>query len=83
MGFRSMFEARGQRSKDKLKTISILNAMIDFLNVAKDTVEILPVKGVLGSASTLIALIRVSQLSINPFHAPLLNNEILKRDRIK
>ena len=60
MGFRSMFKA-GERPKQISKDVSILNVSIDILNVAKDAAEILPVKGVLGSASTLLTLIRVSQ----------------------
>lgn len=50
----------GRRSKERLKDISTLDTAIDLLNIAKDTVEILPVKGVLGSAISLLTLIRVS-----------------------
>ena len=60
MGFNNMFKAMGRRSKERLKDISTLDTAIDLLNIAKDTVEILPVKGVLGSAISLLTLIRVS-----------------------
>ena len=78
MGFHSMFKAREQRSKQKSKDVSALNAAIDLLNVAKDTVEILPVKGVFCSVTILLALIRVSRLQ--PYtdlsSAPLLNDGV-------
>jgi len=56
-----MFKATGRRSKRKSRNISTLNTTIDIFNAAKDAVEILPVKGVFGSASILLTLIRVSQ----------------------
>lgn len=61
MGFNSMLKSVGRRSKERLKDISTLDTAIDLLNIAKDTIEILPVKGVLGSAISLLTLIRVSQ----------------------
>lgn len=61
MRFGSVFKAKAQRPRDRSQEISALNATIDVLNVAKDLVEILPVKGVFGSACTLLAPVRVSQ----------------------
>jgi len=50
-----------QRSRDRSQDISVLNAAIDVLNIAKDTVEILQIKGLFGSVSALLTLVRVSQ----------------------
>ena len=55
-----MFRARERPSKE-IAAISTLNTAIELLNVARDTVEIIPVKGVFGSAVSLLTLIRVSQ----------------------
>lgn len=46
---------------DESGKVSALNAAIDAIDVVKETVGVLPpVKGVFASASTLLALIRVS-----------------------
>ena len=44
-----------------MRNVSTLNAAIDIVDIVKDTIEILPVKGVFASASTVLTLIRVSQ----------------------
>ena len=56
-----MFRARERPSKETSEAISALNTAIELLNVARDTIEIIPVKGVFGSAVSLLTLIRVSQ----------------------
>ena len=56
-----MFKARKQRSKRKSRNISTLNAAIDILNATGGTIEILPVKGILGSVVSILTLIKVSQ----------------------
>jgi hypothetical protein len=62
MSVDNIFKARSRRSRDdRSQDISTLNAAIDILNAAKDVVEILPVKGILGSTSSLLTLVRVSQ----------------------
>ena len=57
----SVFKSSSRRvAGDKSKDISALNAAIGIIDAIKETVEILPVKGVFMSASILLALIRVS-----------------------
>ena len=52
-------KAKSTKSKDKSRTISTIDNAINVLNVVKDTIEILPVKGVFGSVATILGLIRV------------------------
>ena len=56
-----MFKLNSRRPRDRLRNVSTLNAAIDIVDIVKDTIEILPVKGVFASASTVLTLIRVSQ----------------------
>lgn len=45
---------------DKSGRISSLNTTIEILNIVKDTVEIIPAKGIFGSVVSILAVIRVS-----------------------
>ena len=47
------------KPKDKSRTISYFDAAICVFNAIKDTVEIVPAKGVFGSVATILGLIRV------------------------
>ena len=42
--------------------ISSFDAAIGVFNVVKDTVEIIPAKGVFGSVATILGLVRVSEM---------------------
>ena len=55
--FVSMFKSSSRRARD----LSTLNAAIDILDTAKDAIEILPVKGIFATASTVLTLVRVSK----------------------
>ena len=57
----NMFKLNSRRPRNRLRNASTLNAAIDIVDIVKDTIEILPVKGVFASASTVLTLIRVSQ----------------------
>lgn len=70
-----MFKLNSRRSGDRSNDISALNAAIDILDAAKDTIELLPVKGVFGSASLVIALVRVSQDPNDLYWALFLSDE--------
>ena len=50
---------KSPKPKDKSRTISSFDAAIGIFNTIKDTVEIVPAKGVFGSAATILGLIRV------------------------
>ena len=53
-----------QQPKEREGTISTLNVLIEALNLAKEASSITPAKAVLGSASILLAMIRVSLILI-------------------
>ena len=57
-------EPKTQQPKEQGGTISALNALIEALNLAKEVASITPAKAVFGSASILLAMIRVSLLLI-------------------
>ena len=55
-------EAEPQQSKGREGTISVLNAAVEALNLAREISSITPAKAVFGSVSVIIAMIRVSLL---------------------
>jgi len=55
-------EAESQRPKGRDSDVPVLNAAIERLNLAKELSTITPVKAVFGSASVILAMIRVSLL---------------------
>ena len=48
-----------QQPKEREKTLSTLNALIEGLNLAKEIATIAPAKAAFGSVSVLLAMIRV------------------------
>jgi len=58
-----VIKARSSKPNDKSGVISSLNTIIDVLSVAKETVEVVPAKGVFASVITILGLIRVRMLS--------------------
>ena len=59
--FVNMFKLSSRRPRDRSQNVSTLNAAIHIADAVKDTTEILSVKEVFASASTVLTLIRVSQ----------------------
>lgn len=57
-------EPTTQQPKEREGTISALNVLIDALDLAKEIASITPAKAVLGSASILLSMIRVSLLLV-------------------
>ena len=53
-------EPKTQQPKEQEDTVSALNAFIEALNIAKEVSSITPAKAVFGTASILLAMIRVS-----------------------
>ena len=59
-------KARPPKPDDKSGIISSLNTAIDILSVTRDTVEVVPVKGVFGSVIAILALVRVRTIITDP-----------------
>ena len=55
-------EHKTQQPEEREGTVSALNAAIEALNLAKEVASITPAKAVFGSASILLAMIRVDLL---------------------
>ena len=55
-------EHKTQQPKEREGTVSALSAVIEALNLAKEVSSITPAKAVFGSASILLAMIRVGLL---------------------
>ena len=55
----STMEAKSQQAKGRDSVISLLNAAIDALNLAKEVSSFTPAKAVFGSASVLLTMIKV------------------------
>ena len=52
-------DARSRRTKERESTVSALNAAIEAMNLAKGTSTIAPAKGIFGSVSITLTLLRV------------------------
>ena len=57
-------ETESQQPKEQKGVISALNGFIEVFNLAKEISSNTPAKAVFGSASVLLAMIRVSLLAI-------------------
>jgi len=57
-------EAQSQRPKGRESTISMLNAAIEAMNLAKELSSITPAKAVFGSVSVILLMISVSLLLV-------------------
>ena len=57
-------EPKTQQPKEQEGAISALNVLIEALNLAKEVSSITPAKAVFGSASVLLAMIRVCLLPV-------------------
>jgi len=55
-------EAKSQRPKDREGVISLLNATIEALNLAKEISSITPAKAAFGSVSVLLTMVKVRLL---------------------
>jgi len=52
-------EAKSQRPKEQEGTISVLNAAIEAMNLAKELSSVTPAKAVFGSVSVILTMTRV------------------------
>ena len=55
-------EAKSQPPEEREDVISTLNGFIEAFNLAKEVASIAPAKAVFGSASVILAMVRVSRL---------------------
>ena len=57
-------KAKPQQPKEREGAISVLNATIETLNLAKEVSSITPAKAVFGSVSVILTMIKVSLLLV-------------------
>ena len=57
-------KAESQRPKEREGVVSVLNAAIEVLNLAKEISSVMPASAVFGSVSVILATIRVSFLLV-------------------
>jgi len=57
-------EAKSRRPKDQGGAISVLNAAIEAMNLAKELASITPAKAVFGSVSVILTMTRVGFLLV-------------------
>lgn len=66
MATSALSSKKSPKPKDKLWAISSIDNAIGVFNVIKDTIEIIPAKGVFGSVAMILGLIRVSCFTASP-----------------
>ena len=57
--------ATSQRPEERDGAISALNAAIETLNIVKEVLSVTPAKAACGTVSVILAMIRVSLLSVS------------------